>query len=221
MKIKIFLTIAALLMVSTAHAGWQDDTNVYFGAELGFQKTDLDSGGYNTAGMFKNTNDDDDSGAMIGIKVGLDYSNTWRLDLAFRQYHKQEFTTNSCCPGGVGGSPYFYESEVKTQVLMTSVYYDFLTIKKLALYGGAGIGIAHTKLSTTDGVVDGSGSETNMAWQVELGAEYPVTDSFMLSLGLRYVDLGETEIDLNGGAFGDFSANLTSQEAFLGLRFIF
>ena len=106
---------------------------------------------------------------------------------------------------------------------MLSAYYDFIEYNKFVFFGGLGLGQARTHVSTNDTVVQGSGSSTKFAWQAELGVAYPLTPALQINGGYRYVDLGRTKVNLNlaGAPVGDFSADLKSNEVFLGLRYKF
>lgn len=217
---RLIIIFATVFVVNQAYAGW-NDSKVYIGAEIGKSRSQMNSGGFNTAGPHENTNDDRDSEKLFGIKLGLKLDDRWRFDVGYRKYGDQNFVTDSFEPPT---PTFFYDSKIKTKAVIASAYYNIYKNNKLDLYGGAGLGAARTKVSTTDFVVEGSGSDTNLVWQVELGADYSLTESLTVNAGLRYVDLGKTKIDLNnliGNDAGDFSADLTSKEVFLGLRYIF
>ncbi|MCU7960397.1 MAG: porin family protein [gamma proteobacterium symbiont of Bathyaustriella thionipta] len=228
MKYRILVTIASTMIVNTAYADWPkwEDTKIYLGAEIGMNESRIESGGFNTIGAFKNTRNDKDTGGLYSVKMGVDFLERWRVDIGYRQSQDQEYTTGSF---KLQNPAFFYASDIESKALMLTAYYDFFKFEKMSFYGGAGIGISKTKASTNDTVVRGSDSETNFAWQAELGADYPFNDSFMINAGIRYVDLGETkvdlktEVDLKGDetAEGDFTADLTSKEVFLGLQYMF
>ena len=219
MKKKWLIVVATTTMLAnTAYAGWptQENTKIYLGAEVGRDIGKMDSGGYNNSG-FENENDDRDNENFYSVKVGTELGDKWRFDITYRDYEDHDYTTDSFLPPD---PTFFYDSTIKSKAFMATVYYDFYNNGKLEFYGGAGAGISRTKVSTSDTVVEGSGSENNFAWQVELGVDYPLTDCLILNTGFRYVDLGKTKIDLDNDN-GDFTADLSSEEVFLGLRYTF
>jgi len=228
MKIKLLImmlvgVVSISLQTKIAHAEWSKwkEVDRYLAVEIGQHDSKMRSGGFNTAGAFENTNNDEANGKLFSIKAGVEI-NKWKFDIGYRQYESQDYTTDGFRPP----TPiFFYDSKLKAKAVMVTAYYDFYEYNKLDFYGGAGIGESRVEISTTDGVVEGSGSETNFFWQVELGVEDPITNSLVLNVGLRYVDLGKTEINLHrlgGGAqAGNFTADLTSEELFFGLRYIF
>jgi opacity protein-like surface antigen len=220
----LIISIATTMLANTAYAEWPkwQDTKIYFGAEIGGNRSEMKSGGFNPLGPHENTNDDKESGKLFSVKIGAEFMDRWRFDVGYRQYESQDYTTDSFRPPT---PTFFYKSTIKSKAVMATVYYDFYKYKKIEFYGGAGVGVSRSKVSTNDTVVEGTGSETNFSWQVELGTDYSLTDSLVLNVGLRYVDLGKTKIDLQGigGGLpaGDFTSDLSSTEMFLGLRYKF
>lgn len=219
------LTYAAstlALITSSAFAqSMLDDADFYLGVSGGVSSSLFDSGGFNTTGGFNNTNHDRDDGAYFGtLMAGMDFGQ-WRFDVAYSRYESQNYVTDSFAPPT---PTFFYSTNLKTQTGMLSAYYDLYTYRQCTLYVGAGIGMAHTSMYTTDFVVRGSGSNTEFAWQAEAGVEYPLTDSLLLNVGLRYVDLGKHNISLTDFGIipaGNYSGDLSSLDMFLGLRYVF
>ena len=224
MRFKTTLIIATTLFANNVNADQNSlkSTNVYLSVDYGQQKSKLKSGGFNTIGNFSASDNDEDKGHTIGVKLGLDLKGKWRFDIAYRKYEDQDYTTDSFLPPT---PTFFYISKSKAKTIMATAYYDLFKFKKLKFYGGLGIGASNVKISTNDGVVGGSVNERKFSWQTEFGAEYPLTNKLMFNIGLRYVDLGKSKINLEtvvGAApAGDFTADLSSREIFLGLRYNF
>jgi opacity protein-like surface antigen len=169
-------------------------------------------GRFQYAGPASNTNEDTDRNNQWDVKAGVEMGR-FRFDLGYREYERGKYTTDSFQPPV---PTFFYTSKVKSKAWMLSAYYDIVQHNKWSVYGGVGLGQARTDVSTNDTVVQGSGSDTNFAWQGELGVGYALTNAFQIYGGYRYADLGETKINLRpigGGApAGDFSADLKSNE---------
>lgn len=224
MRLKSTLIIATTLFANNVNADQTNlkTTNVYLSVEYGQQKSKLESGGFNTAGNFSNSGNDEDKGNTIGLKIGLDLKGKWRFDLGYRNYKSQDYTTDSFLPPT---PTFFYVSKAKAKTIMVTAYYDLFKFNKLKFYGGVGIGASDVKISTNDLVVRGSANERKFSWQTEFGAQYPVTNNLKFNIGLRYVDLGKSKINLetvDGAApAGDFTAEFTSREVFIGLRYNF
>ncbi len=211
--------VAALISVPV----YAEETSLrpYLGVELERTRVDLDSGGYNTAGMFENTNDDNDAETAYGLKAGLEYGR-WRAELSYVDRQDFEFTTDSFLPPT---PTFFYDSEVRADSLMLSVFYTFFKHEAVAFYAGGGIGGTKVKIDVTDGVVEGDERNMNFTWQIEGGAEIELSDNWILQAGYRYIDMGDVDVDLTSIGLlipaGNYEADLVATEAFLGLRYRF
>jgi len=223
MKRELWIVIAVAMTVNTAYAelpNW-DDSKIYLGVEIGTSQSKIKSGGYNTAGPHENTNDDTKHRKPLGVKIGMEFSDRWRFDIGYREYENQDYITGSFQPPT---PTFFYNTNIKSKSVIATAYYNMYKHDKLDIYGALGVGASRSKISTTDAVVEGSETKTSFSWQVELGVDYPLTKSLIFSAGVRYFYLGKIKIDLSSGggfAAGNFVADLSSKEAFLGLRYIF
>lgn len=224
MRLKTTLIMATALFANNVNAEQNNSksSDVYLSFEYGQQKSKLKSGGFNTAGNFNASGSDEDKSNTLGAKIGLDLKDKWRFDIGYRKYKSQDFTTDSFLPPT---PTFFYQSKVKANAIMVTAYYDLFSINKFKFYGGVGIGASDIKISTNDNVVRGSASKREFSWQTELGAEYPLTKKLKFNIGLRYVDLGKAKINLetvgSAAPAGDFTAEFSSREVFLGLRYNF
>jgi opacity protein-like surface antigen len=222
MKLVYYLfTLLVLALISVPVYAEEVSIHPYLGVELGRTRIDLDSGGFNTLGPHENTNDDNDAERAFGIKAGLEYGR-WRAELSYIDRRNFEFTTDSFRPPT---PTFFYDSEVRADSLMLSGYYTFFKHEKIAFYGGGGIGGTKVKIDVTDGVAEGDDRNTNFTWQVEGGAEIELTENWIMQAGWRYIDMGDIDVDLAsvGGVVpgGNYDADLTATEVFLGLRYRF
>lgn len=230
---KVTSSILATLAVSTFSFGGGDIApaepvvetlavasafKVYIGAELDIARVKLDSGGYNISGDFPNTNDDIKLNSLPNIKIGLDFMNDYRMDVSYRQYSSKTYVTDSFAPPT---PTFFYDNDVKVSTTMINLYRNFYKADVFTLYAGGGIGMAKTKIATDDTVVNGAASKNNFAWQLEVGSDYNINESMVLNFGYRYADLGKTTVLLDSGTSGDFTADMTSNELFIGLRYLF
>ena len=123
-------------------------------------------------------------------------------------------------------------SNVETETFFLNVYADFSVAKKLELYAGAGVGMAkHSSKTDWNLKADAFGSNTNppisysdtasntcVAYNVQAGAAYLITDNVAIDLGLRYADLGEVEL---GGLLSLEADKMISKEVVLALRYTF
>jgi opacity protein-like surface antigen len=96
-------------------------------------------------------------------------------------------------------------------------------LEPLAFYTTAGVGLAINEVSTTDNVSQGSDTVLGFAWQVGAGFDYAFSRYVSLSIGYRYIDLADVDLDLTLGPmdFGNFTLDVTAHEFATALRFRF
>ncbi len=208
---KLAAILAGFLFSAAACAGdWYANINT------GVNRAEVNSGGYNTAGGFPNTGSDHDSTklGLLGFSVGRSYGNV-RVEAEMTGRKSDDFTTNSFAPPT---PTFFYKTRVQTHSLMVNAFYDFPINNQWSAFAGAGLGGAGIDMKTDDTVVSGSGTEINFAWQGMVGATYSFDKSNGLNFGYRYFDPGEATITLDGGSSGNYKANLTYHEFFVGWR---
>jgi len=226
----------------------ENRSEYFMGVNLGNSWGDMDAGGYNEQGDFGNTGDDSDSVFMGEVVMGK-LCGPWRTELSLAKHGTFEFTTDSYQGGmerpdipdtllrvavldipeqpEIPPESYEYDTEIDNLTLMLSVYYDFMvgTDQRWMPYVGAGIGAARNDVDVTDGVVSGDDDETDFAWQLAAGVGYKMTQAVDLQVGYRYIDFGEADIslssDLEDFSAGNFKADLTAHEMFVGLRWKF
>lgn len=118
--------------------------------------------------------------------------------------------------GNNGGQPYnqsvrnFYRGNVSSIVALVNGYVDLGTFMGITPYVGAGVGIAHNRVTglTDNGFVYNAvnggpaagfptggywndGKKTNFAWALMAGLGYQVNEKLKLELGYRYMNLGK------------------------------
>lgn len=129
----------------------------------------------------------------------------------------------------------FYKGHVSSFVAMVNGYVDLGTWHGFTPFIGAGIGIAHNRLSglTDQGFsynsLNGVGSptggywsdgkKTNVAWALMAGIGYSITPNLKLELGYRYMNLGKIQSGQShcfnatgaGGGFSPCNFTIASQ----------
>lgn len=92
----------------------------------------------------------------------------------------------------------------------------------LTIYGGGGVGAGWNDLEADDTVNSGSDTTFDFAYQFMGGVGYALTDQTHLSVGWRYYNLGELEVDMDDGPNdGSFDAEIGAHEFVTALRFHF
>lgn len=97
---------------------------------------------------------------------------------------------------------------------------DFSVSEAISLYAGAGIGLAGLDIGTTSDSVNDFDEEDGpfLAWQLKGGLRFWATDNVSWSVGYRFLNIDDAEIDDDlGGA--DFDLETRQHVVELGLRF--
>jgi opacity protein-like surface antigen len=159
---------------------------------------------------------------FAGVGIGYEFSKWFRADVTAEFRGSQEFGAldqyqfdctagglagiGSCGGGGVITRNNIWSGRIKSSVFMANAYLDvnlgcdFLC--GLIPYVGGGVGVAR---NTVSGVIDfdpsdlgggGAAAEKttwNLAWALQAGVAYDVSDNLTMEIGYRYLDLGEAE----------------------------
>lgn len=136
-------------------------------------------------------------------------------------------------PSGTSVSPYHSEVEsrsfmgnarldVPLRTPITALFGRLPALEPLTLYGGGGAGVSWNDIRTSGPANLGDDTTWEFAWQAGAGFGYQLSDTAHLSIGWRYVDLGDVELDSScGGARCRFDADVTAHEVMTSLRFEF
>lgn len=224
-------TASLLLMAlsaSTATAqmfGESDPWVPYVSGTIQGASIEMDSGGFNTIGGFKNFGEDTDDTYALGGALGLsqDHGNfRTRGEIEGMWYDDQEDLRTGSFPGPPGPPFFQYNTNIDSNwSVMANVWVDTYVNDYVAWYLGGGMGGAGARIETNDTVVAGSSSDQDFAWQFGTGVILNVSDSTEIDFGYRFVDLGEleTNIDFLGIPGGKFKADRESHNLALTLRY--
>jgi|SRR5579864_6875115 len=186
----------------------------------------LESGGYNTVGAFHNTGSDDETnfsaGGAVGLAIPLKFGGTLRIEGEGISADMFNTVTNSFRPPT---PTFFYKTKYSDRwAALANFWYDVPVWKCFGVYGGAGIGGGGSTISVNDGVVHGRGDSGDVVWQ--LGGGLTATyKRLTLDVGYRYMDWGTNSVRLEtivgSVPAGTFSADVTSHQAFVAIRYAF
>ena len=179
---------------------------------------------------------------IAGIGVGYEVNNWLRLDVTGEYRSKSMFKvtgsyTNFCPNSGVCFD--VDQGNYSAAVLMANVYLDLGTWWCLTPYVGVGLGGAWNRISGIQDVgiiADGSVgfglsnqdiSQVNLAWNVQAGLSYNVTNNVKLDLSWRFLNLGSPQTAIVfcqntspcPGAYYTFK-DMTSQDFRVGFRWL-
>jgi opacity protein-like surface antigen len=179
--------------------------------------------------------------SILGFGAGYEINNWFRVDVTGEYRTKAAFKATGryveFCPGGVCFD--VNSGNYSAAVFMANAYIDLGTWWCLTPYIGAGVGGAYNRISNIqdDGIIangtNGFGyslqdsTKWNMAWNVQAGLTYNVTNNFKVDFSWRYLNLGSPESAVVQcqntsscpGAFYTLK-DMTSQDFRIGVRWM-
>ena len=191
-------------------AGW------YLRADLGYRGTMIRRS--ETPGPFANPVTNDLDGTFWGgVGAGFKWHQI-RTDLTVDATPPATYTGSG---GGAAAS-----ARIQTFTGLANAYYDIGTWWRVTPYIGAGIGLAHVRVSDYQSLttpplsnVDTFG-RTNMAWALMAGLNYQFWRNLSVDVGYRFLDQGDalTGTDASGALV---LKDLQSHEVRIGLRWMY
>ncbi len=179
---------------------------------------------------------------IAGFGVGYEVNNWLRLDVTGEYRTKAMFKvtgsyTDSCAGGGICFD--VNQGNYSAAVFMANAYIDLGTWWCLTPYIGGGVGAAYNMISgiqdngiNSDGTVGFGYSASNssnfdLAWNVQAGLTYNVSNNLKIDFSWRYLDLGSPQSAVVQcqntlacpGAFYTLK-DMTSQDFRIGLRWM-
>lgn len=185
---------------------------------------ELQSGGYNTVGNFPNTGGDSADTFSIGGALGVSIPQGrggYRIECEGIYVDPFDTVTNSFRPPTPS---FFYQTEFSERwAVLGNLWRDIPLNDCWDFYVGGGLGGGGATMSVSDRVVQGSGSSTDFVWQAGCGLNWKWRPRVSVDVGYRYMDWGTTSVQLGFSSgnpnFGDFTADITSHQVFLGVRY--
>jgi len=179
--------------------------------------------------------------AFFGLGVGYELNNWLRFDVTGEYRTKAGFKVTGSYTDFCGGSVCFdvNSGNFSAAVFMANAYVDLGTWWCITPYIGAGIGGAYDMISGVqdNGIIGTNGtvgfgygpnsSNLNLAWNVQAGLTYNVTNNFKVDFSWRYLNMGSPETAVvqcqNTAACPGASYTLremSSQDFRIGLRWM-
>jgi len=96
-------------------------------------------------------------------------------------------------------------------------------LEPISWYLGAGVGVAGSEIKVVEESLSGKDTDYKFAWQVGSGFGYDLTERVTLSMGYRYVDFDDQEIDVKnvGNSVGSFEVDRETHEFTAQIRIKF
>ena len=96
-------------------------------------------------------------------------------------------------------------------------------LEPVTLYAGGGVGVGWNEFEATESGNSGKDDSFDLAYQFGAGLGYAMSDQLHLTLGWRFLDLGEIKVDLDDEDLqqGSYSADVSAHEFTTSIRFHF
>ena len=196
-----------------------------------------------TGSVHETTNNDLGSSDILGVGVGIYFSETFRgeINISQRKGFKYE-TTHTTEDGEIveQNTSVRYKADVESLTVFVSGYVDSQPISlfqtSVTPYLGVGVGFSRNKMGAVDitqiddGVSMGnvsSNTETEFAFKFALGTLINLSDNVSVDLNYQYVDLGDiksgTNLSWDARNFNTplSGPEITSSEFNVGLQIVF
>jgi len=183
---------------------------------------------------------------IFGAGIGYEVNNWLRFDVTgeYRteaMFHALGSYTGATCNGGGGGICFDnFGGGFSSAVFMANAYIDLGTWWCITPYIGGGVGGAFNRIAGVQdlgplppgtvgfGYTNSDSASWNLAWNVQAGLTYNVSNSFKVDFSWRYLNLGSPQsaniFCQNTGATGscDFFnlKDITSQDFRIGFRWM-
>lgn len=211
MKYLSIIPVLAVLMAGTAQAQ-TNYAELRGGAMWLNDATPSDRA--DSGGQILGINTSFDTGWLAAVAVGRDFAGPLRAEIEYSHRQADIDSVTGSVVNAAPPPPFLpftgnITGDVAIDALMINAYAD-TPLSAFVLYAGLGVGVAFS-----DTTFDGIGkTDTNFAFQLMAGAEYPVSPTVSLTAGYNLFVVEDI-------AFGNDNIDVTSQAAVAGVRFKF
>jgi opacity protein-like surface antigen len=184
---------------------------------------------------------------ILGFGIGYAVNSWFRFDVTGEYRTKAKIKvigsySGATCNGGVGSCFDVYDGDHSAAVLMANAYIDLGTWWCLTPYIGGGVGGAYNRITgindvgyiadgtTGFGFASSDSAKWNLAWNVQAGLTYNVSNNFKVDFSWRYLNMGSpqsgiidcasTGCQTNGSRAYYTLTDMTSQDFRIGLRWM-
>jgi opacity protein-like surface antigen len=231
--------------VAAEPSGWYLRGDVGVGVQT-FSQFDLGPPSGVPASWIINQKDIQDT-SMVDFGVGYEVNNWLRFDVT-GEYRTEalfhaigSYSQNTCTVGTSTGTCFdTFNGGFSSAVFMANAYIDLGTWWCLTPYIGGGVGGAYNRIAGVEdlgplppgtvgfGFTNSDSTGWNLAWNVQAGLTYNVSNSFKVDFSWRYLNLGSPQsagiVCQNTGTTGacDYFnlKDITSQDFRIGFRWL-
>lgn len=216
----------------TLRGGFTEETGLYMRGDLGasLQRTGMRPSTFSSGvAGFQQDSLDMSRASMVGIGIGYQIAEWWRMDLT-ADYRSGDFISRVSYTSGSD----VYRTDVHSSLILVNSYFEAGSWFDVTPYIGLGIGYTRNvtgRMTIADNGVHGGGSgqgaTTNaLALSLAAGLAWEMSERIKLDIGYRYLHLGS----INTGALicatsgtpcngGSQTARLSGHDLRAGLRY--
>ncbi len=210
---------------SASHSDvWTENTTFYLSANNYLSFNHLEVGGYNTNFFVPNRGTDSNVSHDFGLALGARIPfccKALRIEVEGAVRDLDGLLSESLRPESASET-YQVDYDDRWSV-MTNLWLDFPFHETKTFYLGGGIGANGGRITVNDGRQGGQSRFTEFTWQVGCGITWERSERLIIDLGYRYMDYGSSAVVIkqnsNQYRSGVYTADLTSHQLMLGLRF--
>ncbi len=198
-------------VVEAPEGGWYLRGDVGVGIQS-FSQFDLQPASSLPASWAINQQDIQDA-TILGFGIGYAVNNWLRFDVTGEYRTKAGFDVlgsylpGTCFSGGSGTNTCFdrYSGNFSAAVFMANAYIDLGTWWCLTPYIGGGVGAAYDRITDVDdigplppgtigfGYTYADSASWNLAWNLQAGLTYNVSNNFKVDFNWRYLNMGSPQ----------------------------
>ncbi|MCC6984735.1 MAG: porin family protein [Bauldia sp.] len=209
-------------------------SNWYLRGDIGYKMYLTPNAHFDEPGYGAMINEDITNTGVIGIGMGFEFNDSFRMDLTLDYEWPGEFEGQLICPApcasGVDPDYSIETADITAWTALINAYMDFGSWGSLTPYLGAGVGVSYLTTSNVafvnpDGSTGtwGGDSTWNFAWALMAGVTYDLTYNLALDMNYRYVHLGDAQsavIPILSGTQRIHYDDISAHEIRVGLRYM-
>lgn len=159
------------------------------------------------------TADHDGSGVLGGLEAGYNYQfGNWVMGVA-GDVAGSDISGNTSCPNPT------FTCNSKINFLGSLRGRVGFGINRLFVYGTGGLAVGTLDINTERAGVETGTTKTRVGWTAGAGMEYAFSDRLSAKVEYRYIDLGSSDFEVDGGLH--VNAHTTANIGLIGLNYKF
>ena len=220
----LFAVLATGVLNASGATAQTAATSAYLSFEIGGEDRDVIFGGFNTLGNFANADEQNTSGTVANIGIGLrDHFNIGSVPVSSELtlgFSGSDNITSASFPG-LPNPLFFYQSDYDTARIGWTGWGSVLRRDAFEAQVGLGVGMQRTSLSGNDTVLIYSGTDLSPFATVGLRGVWHASDRASYTATARYTVSAPAEFLLGPGPTGTISTRTEGFDIRFGIQISF